>query len=119
MTDQLDVVVSEQAAENNVAATNGKSQHHNKVLLLGGAEFGLRDKLPLFAIAAIDKSSRDGDISGIVHATAGILKKTERQRFLDFVLDDDVDDDAVLTIEDFQKAMDDAMELIAGRPLDK
>jgi hypothetical protein len=100
------------ASQLSAAAQEGET----KLLTLRGNTFRLMPKLSLGALVAIGDAEQAGDIGGLVRGAAKLIVKDDRDRFLDFMLEEPDDPNDSIELEEFLEAMDRAAAGVTGRP---
>lgn len=90
----------------------------SRTITVLGHNFDLAKKVTVRALVDFDEANRTNNLGLMVDAAAKLIKKSDRDRFIDFILGDPDDDDDVVTIDEFVQAINGALETIGGRPLD-
>ena len=117
--------VSEQAQSSTVQverpvdaldAAQSESSPDHKHITVHGRKFRLVKKVGLGVSNEISKASESDYIHLYVSAAARLIHKSERDEFVDFILDEPDDEDQAIDLEEFFDIMNAALEAITGRP---
>lgn len=108
------VVPAEPVTQLQAAASESKDE--SKVLTILGHSFRLMPKIGLGAMSDLDASQRTGEIKAMIDAAAKLIVKADRERFIEFMMDEPDDPDQMVDLDIFLEAIDTAVAQVVGRP---
>lgn len=99
------------------AAVSEAKSEAQTVTVLGGT-YRLVKGLSLVATYDLDKAQREESVSGLVDALSKVIHKDDRAEFVRVILSEPEGDEEPIALEDFFNIFSDALQKVAGRPLD-
>jgi hypothetical protein len=84
-----------------------------------GKQFHLTKKLSASAVIELERSQKEESITSLLDALAKVVKKTEREDFVDLILSEPEDEDKTVGVEELVDIFTDALEKVGGRPLEQ